>query len=41
MFSSIKVEIKPHDIISAVKKMKKTEREYSIKYLSPFLSSRG
>ena len=27
MLSSIKVEIKPHNIISAVKKMKKTERD--------------
>ena len=27
MLSSIKVEIKPQDIISAVKKMKKTERD--------------
>ena len=27
MLGSIKVEIKPQDIISAVKKMKKTERE--------------
>ena len=27
MLNSIKVEIKPQDIISAVKKMKKTERD--------------
>ena len=27
MLSSIKVEIKPQDIISAVKRMKKTERD--------------